>query len=73
MILLSQYYETGEIYHLSPIKRMAVELSALVVYNHTLKYDYMTGEKGNQMLPQTILIYRSPPHRVSVNIDHGLL
>ncbi len=48
VILLSQYYETGEIYHLSPIKRMAVELSALVVYNHTLKYDYMTGEKGER-------------------------
>ena len=48
VILLSQYYETGEIYHLSPIKRMAVELSALVVYNHTLRYEYMTGEKGER-------------------------
>lgn len=48
VMLLSQYYETGEIYHLSPIKRMAVELSAVVVYNHTLKYEYMTGKKKDR-------------------------
>jgi hypothetical protein len=48
VMLLSQYYETGAIYHLSPIKRMAVELSAVVVYNHTLKYEYMTGKKKDR-------------------------
>lgn len=44
VILLSKYYETGAIYHLEPIERMVIELAAVVVYNHTLKYGYMTGE-----------------------------
>lgn len=44
VILLSKYYETGAIYHLEPIKKMVIELSAVVVYNHTLKYSYMTGD-----------------------------
>ena len=41
VILLSKYYETGAIYRLEPIERMVIELSAVVVYNHTLKYKYM--------------------------------
>lgn len=45
VILLSKYYETGAIYHLTPIEKMVIELSAVVVYNHTLKYGYMTGNK----------------------------
>lgn len=44
VILLSKYYETGAIYHLEPIEKMVIELSAVVIYNHTLKYDYMTGK-----------------------------
>lgn len=48
VILLSQYYETGAIYHLRPIERMVIELSALVIYNHTLHYEYMTGEKESR-------------------------
>ncbi len=44
VILLSKYYETGAIYHLEPIEKMVIELAAVVVYNHTLKYGYMTGE-----------------------------
>lgn len=45
VILLSQYYESGAIYHLRPIERMAIELAALVIYNHTLHYGYITKEK----------------------------
>lgn len=45
VMLLSQYYEAGAIYHLRPIERMAIELAALVIYNHTLRYEYMTGKK----------------------------
>lgn len=45
VILLSQYYEAGAIFHLRPIEKMAIELAALVIYNHTLRYGYMTGEK----------------------------
>ena len=46
VILLSKYYETGAIYHLEPIERMVIELSAVVVYNHTLKYKYMMAKDG---------------------------
>ena len=45
VILLSKYYETGAIYHLQPIERTVIELSAVVVYNHTVKYGCMTGKK----------------------------
>lgn len=45
VILLSKYYETGEIYHLKPIERIVIELSAVVVYNHTVKYGYVSGKK----------------------------
>lgn len=45
VILLSQYYENGEIYGMHPIKRMVIDLSALVIYNHTKKYSVMTGNK----------------------------
>lgn len=45
VILLSQYYESGAIYHLRPIERMAIELAALVIYNHTLHYGYITKKK----------------------------
>lgn len=45
VILLNHYYENGAIYHLRPIEKMAIELSALAIYNHTLKYEYLTGDK----------------------------
>lgn len=48
VILLSKYYETGAIYHLEPIEKMVIELSAVVVYNHTLKYSYMTGDEDQR-------------------------
>lgn len=51
VILLSKYYETGAIYHLKPIERMVVELSAVVVYDHTVKYTYVTGKKGQAYRP----------------------
>lgn len=40
IILLFHYYDNGHIFHLSPLKRMVIELSALVIYNHTLKYHF---------------------------------
>lgn len=40
IILLCQYYDNGRIFSLEPVKRMVVELSALVIYNHTLKYSF---------------------------------
>lgn len=44
VILLSKYYETGAIYKLAPVERMVIELAAVVIYNHTLRYAYM-GQK----------------------------
>ncbi len=48
VLLLSKYYETGLIYRLDPIQKMAIELSAVAIYNHTLKYGKMTGEEEEQ-------------------------
>lgn len=40
IILLCQYYDNGRIFGLEPVKRMVIELSALVIYNHTLRYHF---------------------------------
>lgn len=40
VILLYQYYDNGKIFSLDPVKRMVIELSALVIYNHTMKYAF---------------------------------
>lgn len=45
IILLYQYYDNGKIFSLEPVKRMVVELSALVIYNHTLKYSFQDKKK----------------------------
>lgn len=45
IILLCMYYDNGRIFGLEPIKRMVIELSALVIYNHTLRYHFQ-DEKG---------------------------
>ncbi len=45
VILLSKYYDTGAIYQLKPIERMAIELAAVVIYNHTVHYGCMTGKE----------------------------
>ncbi len=38
VILLYKYYDNGKIAMLSPVKRAVIEISALMIYNHTLKY-----------------------------------
>lgn len=38
--LLCQYYDNGKIFSLEPTQRMIIELSALVIYNHTLHYAF---------------------------------
>lgn len=40
VVLLIQYYDNGLIYKLEPLKRMVIELAALVIYNHTLRYHF---------------------------------
>lgn len=44
IVLLIQYYDNGHIYKLEPLKRMVIELSALVIYNHTLRYHFQGNE-----------------------------
>lgn len=46
IILLFHYYDNGHIFHLPPLKRMVIELSALVIYNHTLKYHFQNKKKA---------------------------
>lgn len=45
IILLVQYYDNGQIFGLQPMKRMVIELSAVVIYNHTLKYRFQDTKK----------------------------
>lgn len=37
-VLLLQFYETGAIHSLNPIKKAIIEFAALIIYDHTLKY-----------------------------------
>lgn len=45
IILLCQYYDNGKIFSLEPAKRMIIELSALVIYNHTLQHHFQNEKK----------------------------
>jgi len=40
IILLCHYYDNGKIFNLEPVQRMIIELSALVIYNHTLRHHF---------------------------------
>lgn len=42
-ILLMKFYMDGKIYSLSPAQKMVVELSAIAVYEHTLKYEILNN------------------------------
>ncbi|MCM1214916.1 MAG: hypothetical protein NC548_10395 [Lachnospiraceae bacterium] len=46
VILLYKYYDNGKMALLSPIKRAAIELAALMIYNHTLGYRHQGKEKS---------------------------
>ena len=43
-ILLLQFYETGAIRELNPIKRAMIECAAVAIYEHTIKYK-VSGER----------------------------
>lgn len=43
--LLLHFYETGLIYSLPLEQKAAVELAALAIYNHTIQYQYIKGDK----------------------------
>ncbi|MCD8207369.1 MAG: hypothetical protein LUD72_05490 [Bacteroidales bacterium] len=44
-MLLLQVYETGAIHSLNPVKKAMIELAAVIVYDHTLKYSSMGDSK----------------------------
>ncbi|MCD8207172.1 MAG: hypothetical protein LUD72_04455, partial [Bacteroidales bacterium] len=47
-VLLLQFYQTGAINGLDPIKRAIIELAAVVIYEHTLKYEALGVDKGDR-------------------------
>lgn len=47
VVLLYKYYDNGKIASLSPIKRAVIELSAVMIYNHTMKFEDMGAKQGN--------------------------
>ena len=48
IMLLYQYYDNGRIFSLEPVKQAVIELSALVIYNHTLRYEYQGAYKADR-------------------------
>lgn len=48
VILLEKYYDNGRIVGLKPSQRAVIELSALVIYNHTLKYGVLGQKKSDR-------------------------
>ncbi len=47
VILLYKYYNNGKIAGLAPVKRAVIELSALMIYNHTMKFKDMGSTKSH--------------------------
>lgn len=47
VILLYKFYDNGKIASLSPVKRAAIELGALMIYNHTMKYETMGAKNSH--------------------------
>lgn len=47
VVLLYKYYDNGKIARMSPVKRAVIELSALMIYNHTMKFENMGASKGH--------------------------
>ncbi len=57
VVLLYKYYDSGELAALTPIKRAAIELGALMIYNHTLKY----RNQGNKKSPYYKNVFEENP------------
>lgn len=45
VVLLYKYYDNGKVAGLSPIKKAVIELSAVMIYNHTMKFVDMGAKK----------------------------
>lgn len=48
VVLLYKYYDNGKVAGLSPVKKAVLELSAVMIYNHTIKFEDMTAKKGHR-------------------------
>lgn len=47
IVLLLFFYKSGQINTMAPVKRAVIELSAVVIYNHTMKYEFQTLKNEN--------------------------
>ncbi len=47
VVLLYKYYDNGKIASLPPIKKAVIELSAVMIYNHTMKFIDMGAKKSH--------------------------
>lgn len=45
IVLLLFFYKSGQINTMVPVKRAIIELSSVVIYNHTIKYEFQTLKK----------------------------
>lgn len=54
IILLLYYYDNGKIYHLNRTDRAIIEMSALIIYNHTIKYKIQEQDKKEYFYYQNI-------------------
>lgn len=57
LAFLLYFYESGTIYGLDPIQKAAVDLAALTIYNHTLRYEIVDEGAKDYYRP---VYYRNP-------------
>lgn len=57
VILLKYYYNKGFIRQFSPVKRMVIELAAVVIFSHTLKYKIHDEKEYDEIRP---MFYENP-------------
>lgn len=46
IIILMYYYQNNIMHNLSPVEKAIIELSAFVIYNHTVNYSFQTLKSG---------------------------
>lgn len=51
IILLKYYYNKGFIRDLSPVKKMTIELAAVMIFSHTLKYEIHNEKECDEVRP----------------------
>lgn len=46
--LLMKYYENGRIFSMAPVHRIIIELSALTIFEHTLRYEFLMDNSDKE-------------------------